>query len=53
MDAEMVAAAVEKAYNKVIGKLQDYSTRTGIGWLFMDKIVQLPFVIPPPEKITK
>jgi len=50
MDAEMVAAALEKAHSDVIGKLPSYATGIPIGWRFMDKFVQLPFVIPPPEK---
>lgn len=49
MDAEMVAAALEKAHSDVIAKLPAYATGIPIGWRFMDKFVQLPFVIPPPE----
>jgi KAP family P-loop domain len=50
IDPEMVAAALEKAHSEVISKLQNYATRTPIGWKFMDKFVQLPFVIPTPER---
>lgn len=45
VDTEMVAAALEYSYSNIIGKLQDSSARTGIGWRFMDK-----FVIPPSEQ---
>lgn len=49
MDAEMVAAALEKAHSDVIQKLPAYAFGIPVGWRFMDKFVQLPFVIPPPE----
>src|SRR5262249_16789358 len=49
MDAEMVAAALEQAHGDVIAKLPSYAGHIPIGWRFMDKFVQLPFVIPPPE----
>ncbi len=48
MDPQMVAAALEKAHSEVIDKLPDYAKGT-IGWRFMDKFVQLPFVVPSPE----
>lgn len=44
MDMEMVAAALEQAQKDVVG-----SVSTGgrsFGWRFMEKFVQLPFVIP-------
>jgi tetratricopeptide (TPR) repeat protein len=50
MDAEVVAAALEEAHNKVIARVPKYSLRTPLGWRFMDKFVQLPFVIPPSEE---
>src|SRR5205807_3624269 len=49
MDAEMIAAALEKAHSNVIAKLPGYAAGTAVGWRFMDKFLQLPFVIPPPE----
>jgi KAP family P-loop domain/Pentapeptide repeats (8 copies)/Pentapeptide repeats (9 copies) len=49
MDAEMVAAALEESYSKVIAKLPRYPSHLATGWRFMDKFVQLPFVIPAPE----
>jgi hypothetical protein len=36
------------AHNDVIAKLPRYAKSSSIGWRFMDKFVQLPFVIPPP-----
>jgi chemotaxis protein histidine kinase CheA len=50
IDAEMVAAALEAAHSKVIDQLPKYSTRTPLGRRFMDKFVQLPILIPIPEK---
>lgn len=49
MDAEMVAAALEAAHSEVISRLP-VDAATPVGWRFMDKFVQLPFVIPPAEK---
>jgi len=49
MDAEIVAAALQKAHSDVIHELPAYASGIPIGWRFMDKFVQLPFVIPPPE----
>lgn len=50
MDAEIVAAALEMAHRDVIKKLPAYASGIPVGWRFMDKFVQLPFVIPPPER---
>lgn len=47
MDPEMVAAALEAAHEKMIARLPKDAS-TPVGWRFMDKFVQLPFVIPPP-----
>jgi hypothetical protein len=47
MDTEIVAAALEQAHKDMIQHLPDYHQRVPIGWRFMDKFVQLPFVIPP------
>lgn len=49
MDAEMVAAALESAHAEVISHLP-VDAATPVGWRFMDKFVQLPFVIPPVNK---
>jgi hypothetical protein len=44
IDAEVVAASMEVVHQAIIAKLTD---RHGeLGWHFMDKFVQLPFVIP-------
>jgi hypothetical protein len=53
MDAEMVAAALEVAHEKVIKKLPSYYAHMPIGWRFMDKFIQLPIIIPPsrPQKV--
>jgi hypothetical protein len=47
IDDEMVAAALDKAHGDVIAKLPGYAKSTSIGWRFMDKFVQLPFIVPP------
>lgn len=47
MDTEIVAAALEEAHKQVIQNLPKYSRQTAVGWRFMDKFVQLPFIIPP------
>lgn len=47
MDGEMVAAALDVAYEKMHGKLIDREKTLGsIGWYFLDKFIQLPFYIP-------
>jgi phospholipase C len=50
IDDEMVAAALDQAHSDVIAKLPGYARSTSIGWRFMDKFVQLPFVMPPADK---
>ena len=50
MDTEVVAAALEEAHKDVIQHLPNYARRSPIGWRFMDKFVQLPFVIPPIDR---
>lgn len=50
MDPEIVAASLEEAHNKVIAKLPADAKNTPIGWRFMDKFVQLPFVIPQADR---
>ena len=47
MDSEVVAAALEEAHKDVVAHLPAHSRRTALGWRYMDKFVQLPFVIPP------
>lgn len=46
MDTEMVAAALQSAHKDLTANLPP-DVRIPIGWRFMDKFVQLPFVIPP------
>ncbi len=47
MDMDMVAAALEKAQKNMIGgETLSTSYRRSFGWRFMEKFVQLPFVIP-------
>ncbi|TCK36875.1 KAP-like P-loop domain-containing protein [Paraburkholderia sp. BL8N3] len=46
MDTEMVAAALQSAHKELAANLPA-DVRIPIGWRFMDKFVQLPFVIPP------
>jgi phospholipase C len=49
IDDEMVAAALDNAHSEVIAKLPPYTRSSSIGWRFMDKFVQLPFIMPPPS----
>lgn len=44
IDSEVVAAAMEVVHKDVIERLGD--RRGELGWRFMDKFVQLPFVMP-------
>jgi hypothetical protein len=44
IDAEVVAASMEVLHADIIDKLGD--RRGELGWRFMDKFVQLPFVMP-------
>ncbi len=48
MDTEMVAAALNSAHAEVLSHMAAESS-VPIGWRFMDKFVQLPFIIPPSE----
>jgi hypothetical protein len=50
MDSEMVAAALQSAHKDVLACLPADAS-IPVGWRFMDKFVQLPFLIPPPEDI--
>jgi hypothetical protein len=51
MDAEMVAAALQAAHKDLIACLPNDAS-IPVGWRFMDKFVQLPFLIPPAEDWT-
>jgi hypothetical protein len=44
IDAEVIAASMEVLHAGIIDKLHD--RRGELGWRFMDKFVQLPFVMP-------
>jgi hypothetical protein len=47
MDAEIVAASLDVAYEKMKGKVINRETEQGsLGWYFLDKFIQLPFFIP-------
>lgn len=47
MDAEMVAAALDVAYEKMKGRIGSKEQEQGsVGWYFLDKFIQLPFFIP-------
>ncbi|WP_185731418.1 P-loop NTPase fold protein [Larkinella rosea] len=47
MDAKMVAASLDKKYSSLVEKLMDEKNRFGdIGYYFLDKFIQLPFVLP-------
>ena len=47
MDAEMVAAALDVAYENMKGKFGKKEYESGsVGWYFLDKFIQLPFFIP-------
>lgn len=47
MDAQVVAASLEVAYKDLTEKLKDMTQSYGsLGWYFMDKFIQLPFLIP-------
>jgi hypothetical protein len=47
MDARVVATSLDVAYEKLATKLQNISTANGsMGWHFLEKFVQLPFIIP-------
>ena len=47
MDAQLAAASMEVAHRELNTRLQRMTRRYGsLGWYFMDKFIQLPFVIP-------
>jgi hypothetical protein len=54
MDAEIVAAALDVAYEKMKGQIRRNESEQGsIGWYFLDKFIQLPFFIPVLDKEKK
>jgi len=50
IDAEIVAAALNKSHGDVFAQMPSYARTTSVGWRFMDKFVQLPFIVPPPDQ---
>ncbi len=48
MDSEMVAASLQSAHKDMLTCLPSDAS-IPLGWRFMDKFVQLPFIIPPAE----
>jgi hypothetical protein len=53
MEPGMVAAALEVANKDVIAKAREMGLVDGaapVGWRFMEKIVQMPVMIPPPTR---
>lgn len=53
MDGEIVSAALESHYEDLFSTIPTSFRTSSIGWHYLDKFVQLPFVIPPadPEKL--
>ncbi|MFC4589740.1 KAP family NTPase [Sphaerisporangium corydalis] len=50
MEPEVVAAHVEVAYRDLAGSLPaGAEERSGLGWRFLEKIVQLPLSVPAPD----
>ncbi|WP_283133764.1 P-loop NTPase fold protein [Rhizohabitans arisaemae] len=51
MEPELVAAHIEAAHPDLAGNLRsgDRDGRSGLGWRFLEKIVQLPLSLPPVE----
>lgn len=49
MDMQYVAAALEVHHEEIVSAMPKDS-RVPLGWRFMEKFVQLPFLIPPPEQ---
>jgi hypothetical protein len=50
MDPEFVSAAIEESYINVIRRLSPINQKVGLGWNFMNKFIQLPVILPRPEK---
>ncbi len=47
MDAQIIATSLDVAYEKIAEKLKYISRTSGsMGWYFMEKFIQLPFVMP-------
>ena len=54
MEPRVVAAALEVANSDLINRMRQLGfgdESAPLGWRFMEKIVQLPLVLPPPTKI--
>ena len=49
IDDEVIAAALSKAHGEVFSRMPSYARASSVGWRFMDKFVQLPFIVPPPS----
>ena len=53
MDPAIVAAALDEAHSKMVAATAASPSRDSdlpLGWRFMDKFIQLPFVIPAPSE---
>lgn len=49
MDGEIVSAALEKHYEDLFKQPPSNSQSDSIGWYYLDKFIQVPFVIPTPD----
>ena len=49
IDDEVIAAALSKAHGEVFSRMPSYARASSVGWRFIDKFVQLPFIVPPPS----
>jgi hypothetical protein len=47
MDPQVIAAALEEEHSKIRARLPTFEATVPLGWRFMDKVIQLPFTIPP------
>ena len=50
IDTEIISAALEESHSAIISRLPKYSSGRSLGWKFMDKFIQLPIIIPPPDR---
>lgn len=50
MDGEIVSAALKKHYKDLFEEVPSNSRSSSIGWYYLDKFVQIPFVIPITDK---
>jgi hypothetical protein len=54
MDAQVIAATLEDKYKNLEGKLPGCEHASdSVGWYFLDKFIQLPFIIPIMQKNEK